>query len=117
MDTLNGNTIWVDSRKIEMSSVAVQFEILNPGDKASPGWKKASGRLIYDVKMYFTRKIIWIKDGHRTPNPKISCHAGVVSRESIQIALTYSALHKIDVKAVDIQNAYLQAPSSEKHIS
>ena len=54
-------------------------------------------------------------DGHRTPNPKTSCYSGVISRESIQITLTYAALHKIDVKAADIQNAYLQAPSFEKH--
>ena len=44
-----------------------------------------------------------------------SASNGVVSRESIWIALTYAALMDLDVKAVDIQNAYLQAPSSEKH--
>ena len=65
--------------------------------------------------MDFTRKIRWVKDGHQTPNPKTSCYAGVVSCESIWIALTYAALHKIDFKAADIQNAYLQSPSSEKH--
>ena len=88
---------------------------MNPGGKSPLGWKKASGHLIYDVNMGFTRKIRWVKDGHQTPNPKTSCYAGVVYRESIRISLTYSALHKIDVKAADIQNAYLQAPSSEKH--
>ena len=30
------------------------------------------------------------------------------------IALTYAALHNFDDKAADIQNAKLQAPSSEK---
>ena len=34
---------------------------------------------------------------------------------SIRIALTYSALKDLPVCACDIQNAYLQAPSSEKH--
>jgi len=37
----------------------------------------------------------------------------VVSREIVQIALTYAALHDLDVFAADVQNAYLQAPSSE----
>ena len=115
MDTLNGNTLWADSRKLEMSNLGVSFEVLKPGDKYLPGWKKASGHLIYDVRMDFTQKIISIKEGHRTPNPKISCYAGVVSHESILIALTYAVLNKIDVKAVDIQNAYLQDPSSEKN--
>ena len=57
----------------------------------------------------------WVKDGHCTPDPKTSTYAGVVSRESIRIALTYAASHQIDVKCADIKNAYLQAPSSEKH--
>ena len=95
-----------------MSNVGVTFEVLKPGDKAPPVWKKESGHLIYDVKMDFTRKSRRVKDSHRTPNPKTSCYAGVVSRESIRIPLTYAALHKIDVKAADNQNAYLQAPSS-----
>ena len=38
-----------------------------------------------------------------------------MSRESIKIALTYAALMGLDVMAADVQNAYLQAPSSEKH--
>ena len=39
---------------------------------------------------------------------------GIVSRESVRIALTYAALNKLDVYAADIQNAFLQAPSSQK---
>ena len=114
MDTLNGNTLWADFRKLEMSNVGVSFEVLKPGDKAPTGWKKASGHLINDINIDFTRKSRWVKNSHQTPNPKTSCYAGVVSCERIQITLTYAALHNFDVKAADIQNAYLQAPSSEK---
>jgi hypothetical protein len=39
----------------------------------------------------------------------------VVSRESVRIALLGAALNGLPVCAWDIQNAYLQAPSSEKH--
>ena len=56
-----------------------------------------------------------MKDGHKTPDPDDSTYAGVVSRESIRIILTHAALHGINVLAADIRNAYLQAPSSEKH--
>ncbi len=48
-------------------------------------------------------------------DPTTSSYAGVVSRESIRISLTYSALMELPVIGADIQNAYLQAPSSEKH--
>ena len=44
-----------------------------------------------------------------------STYAGVISRESVQIALTYAALNDLNVFGADIQNTYLQAPSSEKN--
>ena len=65
--------------------------------------------------MDFTRKARWVLDGHKTPDPVGSTYAGVVSRESVRIAFTYAALNNLDVWAADIQNAYLQPPSSQKH--
>ena len=115
IDKQNGNTLWQDAIRKEMSNVGVAFQVLSDGQQAPPGWRKSSGHLIFDVKMDFTRKARWVKDGHKTPSPENSAYAGVVSRESIRIALTYAALHGIDIKAADIRNAYLQAPSSEKH--
>ena len=49
------------------------------------------------------------------PDPKESNYASVISRDSVIIAFTYAALNNVDVTASDIQNTYLQAPSSEKH--
>ena len=65
--------------------------------------------------MDFTRKARYVLDGHKTEDPIISTYAGVVNRESIRIVLTYAALNGLDVCAADIQNAYLQAPSSQRH--
>ena len=62
-----------------------------------------------------TRKAIWVKDGYYTPNPTTPNYSGVVSRERIHILLTHAAVHRVSVKAADIWNAYLQAPTSEKH--
>ena len=67
----------------EMKNVGIAFTILDLGKKASPGWTKAIGHLVFDVKMDFTRKSIWVKDGHRSPNPTTSAYAGVVSCKSI----------------------------------
>ena len=115
IDGENKNTFWTDALRKEMGNVGIAFEIQPQGARPPPGWTRASGHIIWDVKMDFTRKARWVKDGHRTPDATTSSYAGVVSRESIRIALTYAALHRIDVKAADIRNAYLQAPSSEKH--
>jgi hypothetical protein len=115
LDRRNGNTFWMDSLAKEMGNLNVAFEYLEFGEKAPPGWFKTTGHIIFDVKMDFTRKARWVKDGHKTPDSTTSSFAGVVSRESIRIALTYAALLGLPVIGGDIQNAYLQAPSSEKH--
>ena len=65
--------------------------------------------------MDFTRKARWVRDGHNSPDSTTSSFAGVVSRESIRIGLTYAAYLGFLLLRGDIQNAYLQAPSSEKH--
>jgi hypothetical protein len=115
IDKRNGNTYWQDAIAKEMYNVSVAFKILEENESLPPGFTKSSGHLVFDVKMDFTRKARWVKDGHRTPDPETSSYAGVVSRESIRIALTYAALNDINVLAADIRNAYLQAPTSEKH--
>jgi hypothetical protein len=115
LDKQNGNTFWRDSINKEMENLKVAFDILPEGKNAPPGYSKASGHIIFDVRMTLERKARWVKDGHKTPEPGWSTFAGVVSRESVRIALTYAALNALPVCGCDIQNAYLQAPSSEKH--
>ncbi len=65
--------------------------------------------------MDFMQKARWVKDGHKTPDSITLSFASVVSCESMRIGLTYAALLGLPVIGGDIQNAYLQAPSSEKH--
>ena len=55
------------------------------------------------------------ENGFETLQPDWSIYAGIVSYESICIALTYAALNGLPVCGCDIQNAYLQEPASEKH--
>ena len=114
IDARNGNTLWRDALKKEMYNVGVAFEILDEGAHVPHGWKQVTGHLVWDVKMDFTRKTRWVLDGHKTLDPIGSTYAGVVSRESVRIALTYAALNDLNVFAADIWNAYLQAPSSQK---
>jgi hypothetical protein len=40
----------------------------------------------------FNRKARWVLNGHKLPTPEGSTYAGVVSRESVRIELTYAAL-------------------------
>ena len=114
IDSRNGNIMWRDALKKEMYNVGVAFEILDEGAHVPHGWKQVTGHLVWDVKMDFTGKARWVLDGHKTPDPIGSTYAGVVSRESVCIALTYAALNDLNVFAANIRNAYLQAPSSQK---
>ena len=103
----NRNNFWAQAVLKEMTNVGVVFEILPEGVRAPPGWTKASGHLVFNVKMDFTCKARWVKDVHRSPEPTTSSYAGVVSRESIRSMLLYAAMHGLDVFVADIQNAYL----------
>ena len=88
-----------------MYNIGVAFEILEDGKSAPAGYTKVSGHLIWSVKMDFTRKARWVLDGHKTPDPVGSKYAGVVSRESVQVAFTYGALNGLDVCMADFRNA------------
>ena len=115
IDKKNGDHFWRDAIAKEMRNVSIAFELLDEGQSTPVGWTKASGHMIFTVKMDFTRKARYVLDGHKTADPEGSTYAGVVSRDSVRIALTYAALNGLEVCAGDILNAYLQAPSSEKH--
>lgn len=115
IDHETGTTYWKDALDKEMFEVGRAIDILDEGVAAPVGYTKSSGHLIFDIKMDLSRKARWVKDGHKTPDSTTSSYAGVVSRESVRIALTYAHLHGLDVCAADVKNAYLQAPSSEKH--
>jgi len=62
-----------------------------------------SCRLIFDVKMDFTRKARYVAQSCFSENHiSGSTYAGVVSRESVRIAFTYAALHDLNIFAADI---------------
>ena len=71
--------------------------------------------MVYDVKMEnFHHKARFVAGGHMTKVPATVTYASVVSRESVQIALTLAALNGLQVKTADIENAYLTAPINKK---
>ena len=75
IDTKNSNQLWRDAIAKEMKNVCVAFDILEDHQSVPVGQTKASGYLIQDVKMDFTRKAQWVKDGHRTADPLGSNYA------------------------------------------
>jgi hypothetical protein len=115
LDKENGNTFWAMAIHKEMTNVRVAFNILQKGQVVPVGYQFIRCHGIFDVKMdSFQRKYRMVAGGHMTEAPATLTYASVVSRESVRIALMIAALNDLEVKAADIENAYLTAPVSEK---
>ena len=114
LDQENGNNFWREAIEKEMKNSRVAFEILNLDDSPPVGSKKITCHLIFDVKMDLTRKARYVAGGHLTDPPASLTYASVVSRESVRIAFLIAALNDLDILAGDVQNAYLNAPTTEK---
>jgi hypothetical protein len=71
LDHENGNTLWMDPLRKEMSAVMIAFEVQPEKATHVPGCKKIPGHIVWDLKMDFTRKARYVAGGHRTdPPPK-----------------------------------------------
>ena len=116
LDRANGNNLWREAIELEMKNVRVAFKVLNDGEEIPPGYQHMTGHMIYEIKLGegFRRKCRWVGGGHKVDTPSYMTYATVVSRETVRIALTVAALHDLEVKSADIQNAYLTAPCAEK---
>ena len=115
LDKRNENTMWMDVLAKEMLNVGIAFEVLEDKQSAPTGLVQSYRPSHVGCENGFHTKgpvgVRWPK----TPDPIRSTYAGVVSRESVRIAFTYTALNGLDVFAADIRNTYLQVPLSQKH--
>ena len=97
-----------------MGAVRIAFKLLDDGKSPPPGHQYMDEcHMIFEIKLWiegFRRKARLVAGGHMTDAPPVLTYASVVSRETVRIALTMAALNDLEVKASDIQNAYLTAP-------
>jgi hypothetical protein len=71
--------------------------------------------MVFDIKLgNLAGKAQFVAGGHQTDPPKDMTYSSVISRDSIRIAFLVTALNDLDVLAANIQNAYLNAPTSKK---
>jgi ribosomal protein L31E len=116
IDKENGNTLWQEAVRKEMSKVRVAFQVMDDNEVPPPTFQEIRCHLIFDVKMEnFQHKTRLVAGGHTPPEtPASITYTSVVSRESVRIALTLTALNDLEVKTANIENAYLTAPVGEK---
>ena len=116
IDTANGNHMWRDAIDKEMENVKVAFKLMGEEDEVPPGYQQMTCHMIFDIKLSegFRRKARMVAGGHQVDTPAYMTYSSVVSRETVRIVLTLAALNDLEVKAADIQNAFLTAPCAEK---
>ena len=53
IDAANGNTLWMDAIRLEMTNLMVAFQEYdgNPEDLVTKGFAKITGHLVFDVKL------------------------------------------------------------------
>ena len=106
---------WRDALKLEMKNVEVAFDIKDDDYYIPPAFQHIACHLVFDIKMgSLKRKVRLVVGGHTMEPPAAITYASVVSRESVQIALTVAALNDLRVMTADIQNAYMNSPCDEK---
>ena len=76
LDKKNNNHLWMDALAKDMANVGVAFKVLEHSQTTPVGWKLASGYLIWNINMDFTRKARWVKDGYKTADPLGSNYDG-----------------------------------------
>ena len=113
IDCETGNDSWKRAIEMEMKSVLVAFEFRDDY-KVPPGFQEIRCHMVSHVKMDLTRKARLVTGGYMTDPPKDMTYLSVVSRDSVHIFFLLAALNDMDIIAVDIQNVYLTATTTEK---
>ena len=115
IDKENGDKRWETAINKELGKVCVAFKILEDGTAVPVGHKFINVHMVFDVKMEnFQFKARLVANGNETGAPASLTYASVVSRESVRIALTLTTPNGLDAKINDIQNAYLNASTTER---
>jgi hypothetical protein len=114
IDEEMGTTFWHDAIEKEMKNVMPTFEFSDT-DEISNFHKLINCHMVFDIKLGNLACKAWFAaGGHQTDPPKDMTYLSVVSRDSIRIAFLVTALNDLDVLTADIQNTYLNAPTSKK---
>ena len=115
IDKKNGNTFWDDRIAKEVKNVQVAFNIVPYGYCIPQNYQFVHCHMIFDVEIEdFHRKARYVAGGHMKNAPPTITYASIAGRETVRIALALAALNGLEVNAGEIENAYVNAPVTEK---
>ena len=113
----NGNTLWQDAISKELAELDEYetFQALRKGVDVPEDYKRIPYRIVFDVKFDLRRKARLVAGGHRTDVPSEDVYSGLVSIDSVRLALFLSILNDMRSCAADIGNAFLHGRSRERY--
>jgi hypothetical protein len=119
LDRTSNNTLWAEAMKKEIDQLMEYetFRILETGeldDLKKNGYTFVPMHMCFDVKFDLRRKARLVAGGHLTAPPDEDIYSGVVSIDSVRLALFLAGLNDLQVCAADIGNAFLHAKTKEK---
>ena len=107
LDKQNGNNFWAKAIEKEMGSVMVAFKPLGRGTAPPDDYKEIPFRMIFHVKMDFTRNARLVASGHLMDPPEALTYSSVVSRDRVWLVFMLAKLNGLDMIMTDTGNAYL----------
>ena len=118
LDRKNDNDNWKDANKLEHKQLKEYDVFIDKGRFAdyiiSRGYQLIRLHTIFNVKVDGRHKARVVADGHLTATPTKSVYSGVVSLRGLRTCLFIGELDGIEPGTTDIDNAYLEALTSEK---
>jgi Reverse transcriptase (RNA-dependent DNA polymerase) len=107
----------MDAIRPELSAVRVAFEEFEGNVDELSEYEQITGHLVVDIKLgeNFRRKARYCADGNKRKTQSSVTYSSVVSRDSVRIMLLVAALNELNIRAADVQNAFLTAPNLEKN--
>ena len=85
IDKENGNSLWMDAVKLEMSNVMITFEEIEDPSTLGDIYQEITGHVVFDIKLAegFRQKARFCADGHKTKAPSSVTYTTVVSRDLV----------------------------------
>ena len=116
LDSVEGDQSWQKAIETEINQILDYntFEILEHGKIPPSDHKCIPLSLVFDVKHDLRRKARLVAGGHLTDPPMEDIYSGVVTTDSVRLAIFLAEHNNLEICVADIGNAYLEGYTNEK---
>ena len=116
LEQKEGHTKWEDVEKVEIKQLFdyKTFKDLGLGAGTPENYKQIQCPFVYDIKHDGRYKARLVAGGHLTEPNKDQAYSGVVSLQSMRLAILAGELNGLKIMVGNIGNAYLEPYTKEK---